>query len=105
VQIAGPAPIIYWLGGPNSAQVVRANLMVYFAIIGIVAGAIYYFRGLFTPDVLVLSALVGPIYVAALAAGALLFRGASEGAYRRVAYAIIAISAVVSLPLFDELFR
>ena len=104
-QIAGPAAIIYWLGGPNSAQVIRANLMVYFAILAIVSGIIYYARGLFTADVLALSLLLGPIFIVAMAVGTYLFRGASDHGYRRVAYAIIALSAVVSLPLFDELFR
>jgi uncharacterized membrane protein YfcA len=104
-QIAGPAAIIYWLGGPNSAQVIRANLMVYFAILAIVSAIAYYARGLFTPDVLLLSLLLGPVFLAAMAAGAYLFRGASDNAYRRVAYGIIALSALVSLPLFDELFR
>ncbi len=104
-QIAGPAAIIYWLGGPNTATVIRANLMVYFAILAIVSAIAYYSRGLFTPDVLVMSALLGPIFIAAMAAGAYLFRGSSDQAYRHAAYGIIALSAVVSLPLFDELFR
>jgi uncharacterized membrane protein YfcA len=104
-QIAGPAAIVYWLGGPNTAQVIRANLMVYFAILAIVSATAYYARGLFTADILILSALLGPVFIAAMAAGAWLFRGASDEAYRRVAYAIIALSAIVSLPLFDELFQ
>jgi len=104
-QIAGPAAIIYWLGGPNSAQVIRANLMVYFAILAIVSATVYYIRGLFTADVLLLSLLLGPVFILAMALGAYLFRGASDHTYRRVAYAIIALSAAVSLPLFDELFR
>lgn len=105
VQIAGPAAIIYWLGGPNSPAVIRANLMVYFALLAIASFVIYFFRGLFTTDVLLMSLLLGPIFIASMAAGAWMFKGASEHAYRRVAYAIIALSAVVSLPLFDELFR
>ncbi|MGD9919982.1 MAG: sulfite exporter TauE/SafE family protein [Pseudorhodoplanes sp.] len=104
-QIAGPAAIIYWLGGPNSAHVIRANLMVYFAILAIVSAAAYYARGLFTTDVLVLSLLLGPVFIVALALGAYLFRGASDQSYRRVSYVIIALSALVSLPLFDEVFR
>jgi uncharacterized protein len=104
-QVSGPAAIIYWLGGPNSAATIRANLMVYFALIAIASYVIYYLRGLFTADVLVLSLLIGPIFIVAMAVGAFLFRGSSEHAYRRVAYAIIALSALVSLPLFDELFR
>ena len=105
VQIAGPAPIIYWLGGPNNAAVIRANLMVYFMLLAIASGIVYYLRGLFTADVLILSVLLGPIFIAAMAAGAWMFRSSAEQTYRRVAYAIIALSALVSLPLFDELFR
>jgi uncharacterized membrane protein YfcA len=105
VQVSGPLAIIYWLGGPNSAAVVRANLMVYFALLSIASIVVYYLRGLFTIDVLVMSLVLGPIFIATMSAGAYLFRGAGETAYRRIAYAIIALSAAVSLPLFDELFR
>ena len=105
VQIAGPPAIIYWLGGPNSAVVIRANLMVYFTLLAIASGVIYFFGGLFTADVLILSLLLGPIYVASLAIGVFMFRGSAENTYRRVSYAIIAFSALLSLPLFDGLFR
>jgi uncharacterized membrane protein YfcA len=105
VQISGPPAIIYWLGGPNSAVVVRANLMVYFALLSIASIATYYWRGLLTADVLLMSLVLGPIFIATMAAGAWLFRGAGDATYRRIAYAIIALSALVSLPLFDELFR
>ncbi len=105
VQIAGPAAIIYWLGGPNSPALIRANLMVYFTLLAIASFVIYFARGLFTADVLLMSILLAPIFIASMAAGTWMFKGASEHAYRRMAYAIIALSAVVSLPLFDELFR
>src|SRR6187399_1144801 len=48
VQISGPAAIIYWLGGPNSAATIRANLMVYFVLLALASFVIYYLRGLFT---------------------------------------------------------
>lgn len=105
VQISGPAAIIYWLGGPNSAATIRANLMDYFVLLALASFVIYYLRGLFTADVLLLSLLLGPVFIVSMALGAFLFRGSSEHAYRRVAYAIIALSALISLPLFDELFR
>jgi len=105
VQISGPAAIIYWLGGPNSAATIRANLMVYFVLLALASFVIYYLRGLFTADVLVLSLLLGPVFIVSMAVGALLFKGSSEHSYRRIAYAIFALSALISLPLFDELFR
>lgn len=105
LQIGGPAAIIYWLGGPNSAAVIRANLMVFFTATQLVAFPLYYFRGLFTPDVLILSLVLGPLFIVSMAIGAWMFRGAAEQTYRRAAYLIVALSALVSLPLFDELFR
>ena len=91
VQISGPPAIIYWLGGPNSASVVRANLMVCFALLSLASIVVYYWRGLFTADVLLMSLVLGPIFVASMAAGAWLFRGAGDATYRRIAYAIIAL--------------
>jgi hypothetical protein len=38
-----------------------------------------------------------------MVAGAFWFRGTSDLLYRRVAYVIIAVSGLISLPIFDEL--
>ena len=105
IQISGPFAIIYWLGGPASAAVIRANLMVYLTSSQLVSLPLYYFRGLFTADVLILSLLLGPLFIVSMAAGAWMFRGAADTTYRRVAYLIVGISALVSLPLFDGLLR
>lgn len=105
VQIAGPAVILYWLGGLSPAVVVRANLMVVFLISDVVSTVTYTAQGLLTADVLVLSVLLGAPFLAAMILGAWFFRGSSDAAYRRVAYVIIAISAVLSLPVFDRIFR
>lgn len=104
-QIAAPLPIIYWLGGPSSAALVRANLMVFLLLLESVSIMVYAARGLFAADILMLSVLLGPVFIVSIAIGARLFKGAAELTYRRVAYAIVALSALVSLPLFDGLFR
>ena len=104
-QIAAPLPIIYWLGGPSSAALVRANLMVFLLLLESVSIMGYAARGLFAAEILMLSVLLGPVFIVSIAIGARLFKGAAELTYRRVAYAIVALSALVSLPLFDGLFR
>ena len=43
--------------------------------------------------------------MAALGAGAYFFHGASDALYRKAAYAIITLAALVSLPLFDQALR
>jgi uncharacterized membrane protein YfcA len=103
VQIAGPAVIIYWLGTNNAAVTVRANLMVYFLLTDATLCVAYALQGLFSAEGFALSLLLGIPFLAAMAAGAYIFRGASDLLYRRIAYLIIAAAALVSLPLFDGL--
>jgi uncharacterized membrane protein YfcA len=105
VQIAAPPVLVYWLGGGNSAVVIRANMMVFFILLEIVSITTYTIRGLFSADTILLSLLLGPPFILAMAAGAWMFRDSAEQTYRRVAYLIIAASAILALPLFDELFR
>jgi len=40
-----------------------------------------------------------------MATGARFFKGSSDHLYRNVAYVIVALAALVSLPLFDSLLR
>ena len=103
VQIAGPAVIVFWLGGASNAATVRANLMVFFLLMGFITGTAYVAQGIITADVLALSVLLGVPFMLAMWIGARWFHGASEQAYRRAAYLIIVLAAIVSLPLWDRL--
>jgi uncharacterized protein len=105
VQIGGPPVLIYWLGAINKAVTVRANCLVYFLLLDLTSCAVYAWRGLFTAQLVALSVLVAIPFFVATAAGATLFHGASDLIYRRIAYAIIAAAAFVSLPVFDPIFR
>jgi len=105
VQIAAPPVLIYWLGGQTSTITIRANLMVYFILLEIVSITIYSLRGLFVPEIFALALLLGPLFIVAMAAGAWMFRDSAEQTYRRIAYLITAVSAILALPLFDEIFR
>jgi uncharacterized membrane protein YfcA len=104
-NLIGPFTIVYWLGSPTPAAVVRANLMVFFALGGIVIVLSYIWQDLYPAGVIALTLLVAVPYVLALSAGAQLFKSASDTTYRRAAYAIVAVSALISLPLFDALLR
>jgi len=105
VQIAGPPVVLYWLGTANKAATVRANLLVYFLLLNATLCAIYFLKGLITLELLALSLLLTVPYFVAAGAGATLFRGASDLVYRRVAYAIIAVAALISLPVLDRWFH
>ena len=103
VQIAAPPLLIFWLSGANKAATVRANIMVYFLPQAVLAMVMYYWSGLFTGETITLSVLLGLPFVLAMAAGVYSFHGSSELLYRRVAYVIIAIAGIVSMPVFDSL--
>jgi uncharacterized membrane protein YfcA len=105
VQIAGPAVIIFWLGSANDAATVRANLMVFFLLMGAITGIVYLTQGILTADVLALSLLLGIPFMVAMWAGSRWFHGASDETYRRAAYLIIVAAAIVSLPLWDGWLR
>lgn len=105
VQVAGPAVIIFWLGGASNAATVRANLMVFFMLMNFITGTAYLTQGIITTDVVALSVVLGIPFALAMWVGAHWFRGASETAYRRAAYATIVAAAIVSLPLWDGWIR
>src|SRR5262249_54193874 len=105
VQIAGPAVIIYWLGGGNAAATVRANLLVYFLLTDLFLCLVYFTQGLFTADMVALAVLLAVPFFLTTAAGAFFFHGATELIYRRVAYAIIAAAVLVSMPILDPWLR
>jgi uncharacterized membrane protein YfcA len=105
VQIAGPPVILYWLSRAGSAASVRANVMVFFMLCGVVLVAAYAWEGLFTAQTLALSLMLGIPYLLGVGIGSFFFRSASDVIYRRVAYLIIAAAALLSLPLLDPLLR
>jgi hypothetical protein len=103
VQIGAPPLLVYWLGGQNSAATVRANIMVYFLMQGALTFVFYLYGALFTAEALALALLLGLPFGVALALGARWFHGTSDVLYRRLAYIIIAVSGLISLPVFDAL--
>lgn len=105
VQMAGPPILLYWLGSAAAAAVIRANFVIYFSIFSAAAVLTYALRGLLPLHILMLSALIGPWQIIAMALGSRLFHMASERTYRRVAYVIVALAAIGSMPLWDALLK
>jgi uncharacterized membrane protein YfcA len=101
--MSGPPVIVYWLGSTAAAAVLRANFIVYFTIFSAASVLTYALRGLLPLDILVLALLIGPLQITAMAIGSRLFNLASEQTYRRVAYVIVALSAIVSMPVWHRL--
>jgi uncharacterized membrane protein YfcA len=105
VQVGGPAVIIYWLSSKSPPITIRANLLVYFVLNGAALIVAYAVQGVLTMQVIAFALMLGPPFWLAMVTGARFFRGASDNLYRQAAYAIVALAAIVSLPLFDSLLR
>jgi uncharacterized membrane protein YfcA len=103
-QVGGPPLIFYWLSTAVPA-VMRANLLVYFEINGGALIISYLLQGVFDARIFALALIVGPTFGIALAIGTYFFRGASDTLYRNVAYAIVALAALVGVPIFDGILR
>jgi uncharacterized protein len=105
VQMAGPPVIVYWLGSAGEAAIVRANFVTYFAALAAGLGITYSIKGLLTSEATALALLIGPLQIAAQHVGARLFPLASDRTYRILAYGVILLAALVSMPLLDPLYR
>lgn len=102
-QISGPPVIVYWLGGIHAPDVLRANFLWYFTLFNVAATITYAWYGLITAQALAIMVLITPVCVFGMWFGSKLFPYASERTYRRIAYAIVAFSAIAGLPLWDSL--
>ncbi len=104
-QTGGPPIVAYWLGRPITPSVARANIVLFFAGSDLFSLVSYVVAGLLTMDVLKLSLLVGPIYAFGLLIGAQMFGKASDTLFRITCYSLIALAAVIGLPLLDGVLR
>lgn len=101
--VSGPIVIAYWLSSLSAAAVIRANIMVFYSLVSSMMDIVLFIRGMFTFDVGVYALIAWPLYSGGLAIGARFFKGSSEESYRKIAYALIAVSATISLPVFDKM--
>jgi len=97
--MAGPPVIFYYLAGGAAAARMRASLIVYFALIDLVAVAALAVGGAVDGAVLGKSALLMAPLLAGVWLGAHLFGFASEAFYRAAALVVLAGVAIGSLLL------
>ncbi len=95
----GPPIALFWLGGQGSGSIVRANILVYLAVIGLIAGLCYGAFGLLRLSVAWDALAVAPLYALGLFLGARFFGFASEPTFRRIACGLIAGAAILGLPI------
>jgi uncharacterized protein len=105
-SLGGMPLAVFWLGAQrNDARQTRDNLQTYFALSTIVSGAFLWYKGILNAAILTQALPLLVPYGLGLLIGTRGFRIASETTFRRIAYIVILMSALVSLPLWDGLFR
>lgn len=104
-QIGGPPVVAYWLGGATSVAAVRANIVLYFQISSLFSIVGYAVGGLMGRELVPLIVVAAPLYGLGIGAGVRIFGIASEATFRRISLVLIALAAVLGLPLLDGLLR
>ncbi|MTI44971.1 sulfite exporter TauE/SafE family protein [Roseibium hamelinense] len=104
-QVSAPPVVAFWLTGKEVPSVVRANLIVYFALASVGTFVAYILNGFFTINVWHLLVAAIPAYALGLFIGSRGFSRADPKYYRWLAYALIALAALVSMPALDPLLR
>lgn len=104
-QVSGPPVVAFWLSSAREPAIVRANLIVFFALASIGTFIAYILNGFFTLEVFHLLIMAIPVYALAIYAGSQGFSRANPALYRKLAYGLIALAALTSMPALDPLFR
>lgn len=103
--IPGPPVILYWMAARTGHGIVRANLIMFFAIGEVISGIGLWLGGIFELRYVVMGVVACVPYLVGLLVGSVLFGRASERTYRRVAVMLVAIAALLSAPALDGILH
>ncbi len=96
--LSGPPVLFLFLAGREPVARMRANFMVFFGWVDVVALTALAVAGSLDADALTLAGALAVPYLLAALTGARAFEGTGETLYRRVAIGVLLAVAVVSLP-------
>lgn len=98
--IPGPPVIMLYMASSLPISVIRANFLLYLVAIDLVLVPLLWIMDLMVWKIALLGLLVGIPNLIANLIGARLFDPNAEVLFRRVAYIVIATSAIIGLPLW-----
>lgn len=104
-SLPGPAVLLYWMSGPDKAAIIRANMIFYLFLSDVVVIGGYIVSDIFTAQSVAMGLLASPGYFIGMIVGTNFFKGASDRTYRTIAFIMILIAAITSLPLLDAILR
>ncbi|MBN9063482.1 MAG: hypothetical protein BGP06_11455 [Rhizobiales bacterium 65-9] len=105
-QLGGMPLAIFWLGSQTGdARSTRDNMQVFFALTTVLSGVVFAFSGVLRAEHVWTALPLIAAYGVGVLIGVKSFGFATERSFRRIAYAIIAISVVIALPALDPWLR
>jgi uncharacterized membrane protein YfcA len=99
--IPGPPVILAYLTGRSGVARIRATIFAYLLAYDVYLGLLLLLVGAIALPIAVLCAVLFVPYTLGNLLGARIFNPAHDRLYRRVAYVIITLSALTSLPIWD----
>ncbi len=103
--LPGPSVLIYWLASTAKAIEVRANMIWYLFLTDVIIIFGYLFGDIYTTESVIRAMLCIPGYLLGIWIGVQFFSGASDKVYKTVAFAMILLAALLSLPVLDDVLR
>lgn len=104
-SLGGMVLSLFWLAGPSHNAGVRGSSVAFFVPASLLSLSLLAYAGIYTSEVLRLVGWTILPYGIGIGLGSLLFDKASPRMFRPVAFAVIAIAALTSLPALDRLLR
>jgi uncharacterized protein len=95
--IGGPPVILYHLSGGKDIAAIRANLVIYFAFITLVAVPFFAYAGLVTSETLWRWLILTPPLLIGVTLGSYLFRRTTERSFIRAALLTLLAAALVGI--------
>lgn len=98
--LTGPAVILFYLAGQSTAQSVRANTILFLAILDVVIVGNLLWRGTVTLNTVLLAITLAVPYFITTLIGQSMFDPRHERLYRWAAYGVIAVAVLTGLPIW-----
>lgn len=97
--IGGPPITLYWIAQHNSAEALRANVILAFAVIHTVTASVYAFQGLIGLDTLFRTLLLTPPFMFGVWIGSHFFSRSSKRFFLRIVLVLLALVALTTMLL------